>query len=198
MNELKKHALPLGLIAVLMFFKIVIIPIVDWQDEQLMKLGLLEKKANKIQQLLLNNNETVIRSSDLQQRLSELSLKFYNNQETEVFKLQQQKLIESELKKYHIAVKNIGWNKYSEVENTPLFEYQIEYNVIGKTENVINYLLSLSSSKRHIDIKSLRLSFLKSSKGKLGEVTARIKQNYYMVKNSLLVTQQDNKLDGAE
>lgn len=183
MNELNKHPIAIGLIAILLCFKIIFIPIIDWQDQKLAKLALLDKKIDKINYLLSNEDVIEQQSQEIEIRLNDVSERFFPAQNGDKFKLEQQKLIESHLKQYELSITNIGWKNRSDVSGVPLKAFRIEYGVSGKTVKVIDYLLSITNQEPMVELTGLTFKFRKQSIGKLGSVSARIRQEYYLHNN---------------
>ena len=180
MNELKKHALALSVIAILIYFKFIIVPMVDWQDEKLLKLALLERKITKVEQLLINKNSVQELQNSLGEYLTTLNHSFYPAQPIEAFKLQQQKRIEEELTNFGLNINSIGWKNNQTLNEAPLIQFRVDIAFGGKSEQVIEFLLSLSNHVLISEIVGLNLSFQRQRIGQLGSLRARITVVYYM------------------
>jgi len=183
MNDLKKHSLALSLIALLLFLKFVLIPLIQWQDNQITTVAMLERKIEKVENLLLSDNVLNEQYLALSNALSNLEQEIFSYQEESTFQLTQQKMVENNLLKSELKVSSIGWQNTVELAKLPLLQFSLEYRVSGKTNNVVEYLTQLKAQDRTPDIKALNFSFRNQSQGKLGSVSARIRVNYYMFKN---------------
>ena len=192
MNELKRHYLALSFIAMLLCLKFVFVPIIDWQEEKLAKLALLDRKTHKIEQLLLNKASLDIQHQELQSYLVEFDKQFYPTYPVDTFKLQQQKLIESKVNQFDLIITNIGWKNQTDLLDAPLIEFPIEYAVDGTIEDVIRYILSTSEKEPFIELSGLVLTFRRPSMGTTGMVTARIKQVYFMKKFPIELVQSED------
>ena len=180
MNDIKKHALALFVIAILLYFKFIMVPILEWQDTNLLKLALLERKINKVEQLLTNKVSIEKSQNDLSEHLKKLNHNFFQPQPVEEFKLQQQKLIEQELTSLGLNINSIGWKNNQNLDNAPLTQFQVDIGFSGKSEQVIEYLLSVSSHVPISEVMVMNLSFQRQQIGQLGSLRARIRLAYYM------------------
>ncbi|WDE00524.1 hypothetical protein [Thalassomonas actiniarum] len=193
MNDLKKHALALSFIAVLVCIKFVYIPIIDWQDEQLGTLALLERKINKVDHLLTEEEQLTVDHEMSTRQVLALSQGFYHNQDPEPFKRQQQKNIEAELLAHKLKIKNIGWQITMENADVNLNQFSINYTFDGKSEDVINYLLAISANEKFSELTEFNLSFVKQKAGKLGRVSARLRRVFFMDLNQEQMTKAESR-----
>jgi len=180
MNDIKKHALALFIIAILLYFKFILVPVLEWQDTKLLKLALLERKINRVEQLLTNQMSIEELDNDLNKHLNRLNHNFFQPQPIEEFKLQQQKLIEEELASLGLNVNSIGWKNNQNLDNASLTQFQVDIGFSGKSEQVIEYLLSVSSHVPISEVMVMNLSFQRQQMGQLGSLRARIRLAYYM------------------
>jgi len=186
MNELKKHALALSIIVVLLALKFVFVPLMQWQDSQINTVAMLERKIEKVESLLLSDNILNEQHLALSNALSNLERDIFNYQEESGFQLKQQKIVESNLSKNILKISSIGWQSTVELTELPLLQHSLEYRVSGKTNNVVKYITQLKAQDITPDIQALNLSFRNQKQGELGSVSARIRVSYYMFKNGYI------------
>ncbi len=188
MNELKKHALALSLIAILIIIKFLFIPIIDWQNEKQSRLALLERKIAKIDVLMQGKEEISNWKNVLEQQLVNLSNDFYAKQDGEKFKRQQQKLIEAEVKAFNLKMNNIGWKTTIDNPVAPLTQYSVSYSFTGQGTEVINYLLSINAADKYSEIAEFNATFARKYPGQIGRLTIRLRRTFYMNVNEMLTT----------
>jgi hypothetical protein len=184
MNDLKKHALALSFIAILFSLKFILIPIIDWQNEQINSVLILERKIAKIENLLLSDDLFNEQHTNLSNALSNIEHGVFSYQEESTFQLQQQKIVESDLLKNALKISSIGWGNVVELDGLPLLQYPLEYRITGKTNKIIEYLIQLKTQDKLPDIKALNLSFRNQNQGELGSISARVRVTYYMFKSN--------------
>lgn len=169
MAELKKHALLLSLMLLLIVAKFVIVPIYDWQDTKLAEIELLTKKKMKIEGIL--QQETSFKESydKLVAEVTQGDNAFFPYQKEADFKLSQQKLLEGILKKYNIKPSNIGWQITTPLVEYELMSYQIRIQFSGKTIDVINFINELEFYKYRVEIDDFYISVASQKNNDLGK-----------------------------
>lgn len=185
MDELKKHSVAISLIALLLSIKFVFVPMIDWQNEQATQLRLLDKKLNKIGQLILQQDQLKNREVELDRTLSTLTSPFYAPKDADVFKRDIQKQIEDELESFELKLNNIGWQTTLSNDNVLLNAFSIEYSFAGEGSNVLNYVLNIAQSDKYSKFSEYSMSFSRQKPGKLGRITIRLKRVFYMKTSEL-------------
>ncbi len=182
MNDIKKHAVALTIIALLIFIKFIFVPILDWQDNVLADIALQERKIAKIELLMESKELLSSQEIKLDKRLTELNKRFYSLQNSEAFKRAVQKNIENELKSYELKIKNIGWKTTIEHSDAPLTQYSVNYSFSGQGENVVDYILAIDASDKYSELAMMNVTFSKQRKGRLGRLSGRLQRVFYMSK----------------
>ncbi|WP_405598796.1 MULTISPECIES: hypothetical protein [unclassified Pseudoalteromonas] len=180
MADLKKHALALYFVGVLILLKFIFIPIIDWQDTVISEQQLEQRKLNKTLALLKNESAITIQLNNLDMLLKEISPLFYQWQSEAEFKREEQQKIEAQLIKYDLKSKRIGWKESFPGEGAPVLKYTIEYSFEGKGYQVLNYLIDLKADKHLVDTPQINFSFRGQKAGSLGIVSIFMRRNYYM------------------
>jgi len=181
MNELKKHTLSIAIIAILVFFKFVFMPIIDWQNEQLSTISMNERKIIKIERLIADEFEIIENKKLVESKLTQFKKFTFSHQPADVFQREQQKIIEAEFESSALNIRSIGWKAQLIIADTPITQFQIEYAFSGEAEKVIDYLLRLESKQPWLDLLNLQLSFRKQKAGGLGNLNARIRVGLHML-----------------
>ena len=180
MDDLKKHSSALILICILALLKFVIFPIIEWQDKQIIEQSLMAKKLNKVEQLLSEKGALSLHNETLQERISRANALFFPYEEEDSFKLKKQKEVESVINDLGMSIKSIGWITVVEERSAPLTHFQMEFNVTGKSEQVINYLTSLSTQNEFVDTISLNIALKRQKPGRIGTMSTRLRLAFYM------------------
>lgn len=180
MNDLKKHAVALGAIALLVIIKFVFIPILDWQDNALTDIALQQRKVAKINLLVQSKDVLTDQETELIEHLQRLNKRFYSQQNGNSFKRKIQKTIEDDLKLRKLKIKNIGWQTTTDNPIAPLTQYSINYSFSGKGVDMVNYILAINASDKYSQVAVLNISFSEQRQGRLGYLSARLQRVFYM------------------
>jgi len=97
------------LLTFLLVIKFVIIPILDWQQEQITKIQVMSKRLTKVEQVLERLPTIKVALKSVQEENSLLQEKYYNNTSINTFKLQLQQQIERLFEQHNLTVKNFNW-----------------------------------------------------------------------------------------
>jgi len=179
MAELKKHALLIAFIAILIVIKFVLIPVIEWQDNQLQEIRLLEKKQQKIDKVLLNTSKVENLNLQLNKVLLKVNTALFSYQKESIFKLNQQKMLEAMLKKHDLKLDRIGWKTSAEVSESAMIAYRLEMRLKGKTANVIQFITDLESHDKLIEINKFTVSFKGQNNKKLGTIIGNLTLQLY-------------------
>jgi Tfp pilus assembly protein PilO len=192
MAELQKHSILLLLIALLVAFKFVVVPIFSWQATQLVALQGLEQKQNKISQLLKQQNSNSQVNTALTAAISLAKPLFFPEQPETDFKLTQQKVLEALLAKHDVKSQNIGWQTSTRLADLDLVRYPIKLSVIGKGSNIIEFITAIESKGQYIKVHDFNLSFKGQGSKKLGRVTGAITLHLFVAGQSDRQVDQKN------
>lgn len=180
MADFKKHALALYFIGILILLKFIFVPLMDWQDVKIAEQQLEQRKLNKTLALLKNESTITSQLNNLDSLLNEVSPLFYKWQNEPEFKREEQQRIETQLSKYDLKSKRIGWKESFPSEGSSILKYTIEYSFEGSGYQVLNYLIDLKASKHLVDTPQLNFSFRGQKAGSLGIISIFMSRNYYM------------------
>lgn len=186
MAELKKHALLLSLLSLLLFVKFVLVPIYQWQEGKLYTVQMLQKKQQKIANILQYKNEEREKYITLKENVAKGESIFFPYQKESDFKLAQQKLIESFLVNNNVAASNIGWQVTSPLPEYKAINYQLKLQFSGEYLNVVNLIFSLEKNVQRIEIPDFNLNIQGQSGDKLGNINGWLIINFYAFDASML------------
>jgi len=174
MTELKKHALPLTIIVLLLIAKMIIVPIFDWQNALVAEITLLEKRQNKITHVLGKHSHNEQENNELTIELDKLTTIFFPLQTEADFKLTQQKMLESIMAKHTLKSQNIGWQTAKILPEISAIRYPIKMSIEGKHINLINFISDIETSTQHLEIIDFNVSFKGQREKGLGRVTGSL------------------------
>jgi len=187
LQELKKHAVLLFIVALLLLFKVLIIPVFEWQNTELAEIKLLDKRKDKISNVLAEYDDNISKSDALVTELDKIEPILFTFQPESEFKLTQQKMLEVLIKKHRLNTQNMGWLTSSLLPNLLITRYPIKMNMTGQHSDLINFIAALEVNKKLIEIADFNMS-LKGQRGEsLGQITSSVTLNFFaqnIIKNS--------------
>jgi len=178
MRELKQHAWLLAFMFVLLVAKLIIVPVLNWQEDKLADIRLLEKKQHKIASVLARNNKNKQLNTELSAVLKKTTRIFFPYQKETDFKLTQQKLLETLLTKHNLTIKNIGWQAPLVFEELFAKRYEIQIRVNGKITDIVEFMATLEANPQYIDISHFNLIVKKKKNEVVGDANGRF--NLYL------------------
>lgn len=179
MNELKQHGWLLIIILILMVIKFIVVPTIEWQNEVIANIQLLERKQGKVINLLENKSENNIVNEKLTSYTEQGNRLFFSYQQDSIFKLSQQKVLESLLAKHGLIAENIGWQASTKLEELSATRYLIQIRFKGEAINVIDFMLAIESQKQLISIKDFNISVIGQNRDTLGRMNGQISLYLY-------------------
>jgi hypothetical protein len=180
MSELKQHAWLLFLIAILVIAKFFVIPIFDWQNAVLSEITLLEKKQNKISNVLEQQDDNAKANAQLSLILTEVEQLFFPSQTEAIFKLEQQKVLESLLNKHNLNSENIGWQATNRIDLLDVIRYSIQIRFTGQSTDTIEFITALEANKQRIEVVDFNLTLKGQRAQKLGRMNASVTLFFYV------------------
>lgn len=179
MAELKKYALLLSFVVVLLIAKFLVVPIIEWQNAMVAEIRLFEKKQHKISSVLKNNAYNKQLNKDLNAELEKINQLFYPFQTDAAFKLAQQKEIEALLAKHKLILENIGWKVSSVFAAVSVIQYPVKIAINGKSTDIINFIGELDKYEKYIEVVNFNLSFQGQNNQQLGRLTGNLSLNLF-------------------
>lgn len=181
MEELKKHGLLLPFMTLLIIAKFIVIPIFDWQNKQFQSIKLLEKRQQKITNVLSSEQQTNIINDSLIKINTQASKLFFPFQAESAFKLKQQKMFESLLAKKQVEIERIAWQVVTEFEYLAVKRYQLQLSIKGSTNQIVELFSAFENNEKLIDIKDFNVSFKGQRENTLGQLSGNVTLHLYAV-----------------
>jgi len=175
MNELKKHALLLSIVALLILVKFAVMPIMQWQDNAVVELRNLQKKLGKVSQVLGSEDKTGEVNQQVAEQLAAAQQLFFAHQSQSAFELAQQQYFEALTEKHNLRSRNFGWQNVSQRDDLALTRFQAAIRIDGKLKDIIALFVELETQTKRIEIVGFNISPKSQSEKSLGRVrSARI------------------------
>ena len=179
-EQIENNQLLLIILAVLLIAKLLVEPIINWQNQQLVDNQTLAKKVHKTAQLL--NQQTALQSAtdQVSTELVQLQQFYYPYQEQSQFRLTQQQAIEKLIAQSHLSLTNIGWQPAFVLPNTPLQRQQLTLNVSGKSIDFVGFIQQLERVQPYIEVAEFNVSLKGQNDTSLGRVNGSLRLIYYV------------------
>jgi len=179
MQAFKQYQVQLSFIALLVIIKFVIIPVFDWQDEQLIEIQLLQKKISRIDGVLENRGEIEQYRNQLEKLLADTDDVFLTSGNVATFQLEQQQWLEDKIKLHGLDVSNIGWSPQQTQAKFNVTAHNVQLNVDGKTIQIMSFLQDIQAQKNYIAIQAFSFNFKRQEKLNLGSASVRLNLVFY-------------------
>lgn len=176
-----KHKLALGLLATLLLLKLLLLPLFDWQNEQLSNITNLQKRASKSQSVITNQGQISQSQQRITAQLNAINRLFIDYKNDAEFKLAMQQQIEQSLASNQLQINNTSWLPSILVANEQLMRHQLRLNIKGTLLNFKNFITLLESAPPQAELKTLNINIKGQNSEQLGRVDGTIELAFYML-----------------
>jgi len=181
MAELRKHALLISLLVILLISKFIVVPIFEWQEQLIIENNSQEKRLAKITRVLTKDGQVNAVNQKLINELEKAERLFFSYQSESAFKLSQQQVFEKLLEKHQLRSSNIGWQTATEYTELALTRYQVNIRFSGQFVDVVAMYTELESSTPWLEIDNFNISTRSGKDGVIGNIKGgRVTVNLYM------------------
>jgi hypothetical protein len=165
LEELKKYQLSLWVIGILILMRFIIIPIIEWQNEQLVEIKLLQGQQSRIDNVLANSQQIENLDIELSSILEQSSTLFLTSTDSASFQLERQQWVEDTTKLFNLNIVNVGWSPALTVPDIKLVGHVMLLNTEGNTVDTIRFIQALQAQLNFIEIQTFgfRISQIKDS-----------------------------------
>ena len=182
--EIQKNQTLLVIVAVLLLLKLVIEPVINWQNQQIASNANLLKKVTKSEAVLSQQQQLNIVKSQVAVHLQQLTPLYYPYQSDTQFKLVQQQRVEGYLSKHQIKVSNIGWQALLKLDEQQLIRHQMLLTLQGKSSDLVALMQELETLSPRINIAEFNVSLKGQDAEQLGRVDGTARLVFYMLQES--------------
>lgn len=171
MQVQNKRKQMLSVLAVLLIARFVVVPVFDWQQQQITQIESQNNKLAKVQRVIARLPEISAELDKLQQSNQKLQALYANQASALAFKLQQQQRIEELFKVHNIEVKNFNW-----VAEIPGEITQLRAKVFfsGKSKDLALLQLAIARLPKLLNVGEWTLQIRRMDGHSLGKVTGNL------------------------
>lgn len=175
-----KHQLAFGAIAILLLLKFLLVPLFDWQNQQLSNITNLQKRVSKSQNVITNQSQISQSQQRITAQLKAINSLFIDYKNDAEFKLAMQQQIEQRLASNQLQINNSSWLPTIAVANDQLMRHQLRLNIKGTLLNVKNFITVLESAPPQVALKTFNINIKGQSSEQLGYTNGTIDLAFYM------------------
>jgi hypothetical protein len=190
MEDIKKHAILLSLLAILLIAKFVVVPIFMWQDQILVEIKEQEKKLGKTALLLAKEDGFNRLNQQIEQQLEQAEQLFYPYQTGSAFKLQQQKHFEDLVLEHQLTLSSFSWQANSEDKELQIMRYQVRVRLKGNISRLVSFISALESQKQRVEVYDFNISMKGQNKQSLGRTKNAVFTLRFYVNNKTNLKEQ--------
>ncbi|URQ89965.1 GspMb/PilO family protein [Pseudoalteromonas sp. SCSIO 43101] len=181
MSQLQpKQQIALVLLAVLLVLKFAVVPLLDWQDEQIGVINNLQKRATKSQTVIDNQATIDSQQQQISKQLESINRLFVEPQKDTEFKLAMQQKVEQLMAKHNLQINNSNWLVSLKVANDSLMRHQLRLNISGKLINFQTVLVQLETNTPLMQVSDFNMRMKGQTAQELGQVDGTIQLSFYM------------------
>lgn len=178
MQPQNKRKLMLSVLAVLLIVRFVVVPIFDWQQQQIAQIASQSKKLAKVNRVIDRLPQISQALQNLQQSNQALQSHYYKSASLQAFKLQGQQQIERLFKVHNLQVKNFNW--VTDIPGT-ITQLRARISFSGKTKDLAMLQLALARQTKLLDIGQWTLRIKRMNDHSLGDVTGNFLLTAYYI-----------------
>ncbi|WP_462170284.1 hypothetical protein [Pseudoalteromonas xiamenensis] len=175
------------LLTILIVVKFLLQPLFEWQEQKQQEIAMLSNKLTKyraIDQAEASLNDTADMTV---KRLNSIQTLFYPSQDTTLFQLEQQKIIEKELEANNIVVNSFNWELPFNIPSSEVVKLMAIINIEAKAEGNLKWLLDREKSAPTFFVDEFNLRLLtKSNSEILPAIAGEYKLTFYMQGSGVL------------
>jgi hypothetical protein len=175
-----KHQLALGAIAILLLLKFMLVPLFDWQNQQLSNLVNLQKRASKSHSAIINQTQMAVKQQHITAQLTAINELFVEHKNEAEFKLAMQQQIEQTIATHQLQINNSSWLPSIAVANAQLMRHQLRLSIKGQMLNFKSLVTLLESSTPKAELKTFNINLKGQNSERLGQVDGTIELAFYM------------------
>lgn len=181
MSVIKQKPHLVVLLALLLVAKLVIMPIYEWQNNQLTELKLLQNQVSKADYAIANRELYQQKADQLHQQWQSAKQRLFAYQPESAFKLEQQKKIEKLVTDLGLNVVGAGWLQTKSSTAYGLSEYRMKLTVKGDGVKLPLLTLAIESGEQWIAIEDFNISLRRQGKTAIGDVNGQFTLVYFML-----------------
>lgn len=175
-----KQQIALGVLALLIVLKFIVVPLFDWQNEQLANLANLQKRVSKSQNVIANQTQITQSQQRISAQLKAINSLFINYKPEDEFKLAMQQQIEKTVANQQLQINTSNWLPSILVANKQLMRHQLRLSIKGKMLDFTKLITELESATPKAELKTFNINSKGQNAEQLGRVDGIIELAFYM------------------
>lgn len=175
-----KHQLALGLLGVLLALKFAVMPLIEWQNEQLSTIANLQKRVGKSQSVIANQAQINQAQQQIGAQLDAVNSLFFKHQAQSEFKLTKQQRIEQTVAHNQLQITSSNWLPSILVANGQLMRHSLRLSIKGSMLDYTNLITELESTTPKGELRTFNINVKGQRSKKLGRVEGSIELAFYM------------------
>ena len=175
-----KQQIALGVLALLIVLKFIVVPLFDWQNEQLANLANLQKRVSKSQNVIANQTQITQSQQRISTQLKAINSLFINYKPEDEFKLAMQQQIEQTVANHQLQINTSNWLPSILVANGQLMRHQLRLSIKGQMLDFTKLITELESATPKAELKTFNINSKGQNDEQLGRVDGTIELAFYM------------------
>lgn len=171
MQSQNKRKLMLGVLGLLILIRFILIPVFDWQQEQINEINEKEQRLSKTDNIITRLPYVNAASDKLKKSNSKLQERYFNQPSLNTFKLQLQQKIEKLFSEHNLKVTNFNWVIEIPGEIT---QVRAKISFEGTTKDFAELQLNIAQLPKLLEIAQWTLHVKRMNANSLGKVKGDI------------------------
>jgi hypothetical protein len=169
----------LVLMSLLVSIKFILQPILDWQDEEMLRLNIEQRRIHKLTNASQRLPQLELQLVALRDNVSDHKRLFFEWQPSERFKLEKQQLIEGLLSRMGLDVQRLGWGEPIEYAGGQVIQYRAELEIKGELPDMIKWHVELEKLMPIIQVNYFSFRKVKGYGNRANNISANIQLDFY-------------------
>lgn len=161
----------LVILGVLVIIRLVLFPIIEWQNEQVSEIADKQTRLMKVQALVAQQEQLALTKAEIEAKSGDSGTYFYQVEAVEPFKLLLQKDIEKLFSDRDISITNFSWANET-VGDVIKVTANISFN--GTLKNFIRLQSDTAQLEKIIKSKEWNIQVKRMNKNSLGRINGRM------------------------
>jgi len=173
-----KRKLMLSVLAILLIARFILVPIFDWQQEQILSLEAKQQRLVKTDDIISRLPQINVKLAELKTTNLQLQARYFEHTSSNAFKLELQQKIEALFSKYELKISNFSW--VVEIPNQ-ISEARAKISFEGTTANYAMLQLAIAQSPKLLNVVQWTLQIKRMNSKSLGKVNGSLLLSAYSI-----------------
>jgi len=156
---MNRNKFMLSVLALLVFLRFVLVPWVEWQDEQNIQLQTLTKRLVRSESLLAARDEVIAQSSNAKQKSNELKLGLAVTSEAAQYRVEFQEHLQAKIDSINVQLSSFEWLSEQDTGAFSIKSGRVNIRLKGAIADIVQAHAMLEIDYPGLEIKELRGSW---------------------------------------